>query len=294
MTRPLRIEYSGAVYHVTSRGNARQNIFNDDIDREKFLSILALVVERFHWICHSYCLMDNHYHLLLETPAPNLSQGMRQLNGIYTQAFNRHHCRVGHLFQGRFKAIIVEKQAHLLELSRYIVLNPVHAHMVQHPADYLWSSYRATTGQTKVSDFLTVNWLLENFSTQTSRAQQLYREFVDKKEQQSPWKRLTGQIYLGSDDFIQQVKNQTTAKTDSEETPLEHRQAGRPELVELLMQKTMQTKAQRNKLIYKAHVIHGYKLKQIADILGIHYTTVSKIGREKGSGLEMLTKGVRS
>jgi len=277
MTRPLRIEYPGAVYHLTSRGNARQNIYNDDADREKFLSILALVVERFHWICHSYCLMDNHYHLLLETPTPNLSQGMRQLNGVYTQAFNRHHHRVGHLFQGRFKAILVEKQAHLLELSRYIVLNPVHAHMVKSPEDHLWSSYRATIGQTKVSDFLTVDWLLENFSSQTSRAQQLYREFVNKKEQQSPWNKLTGQIYLGSDDFIQQVKNKTTAKTDSEETPLAHRQAGRRELAELLMQKTVQTKAQRNKLIYKAHVDHGYKLKQIADILGIHYTTVSKI-----------------
>jgi len=149
--------------------------------------------------------------------------------------------------------------------------------MVKSPEDHLWSSYRATIGQTKVSDFLTVDWLLENFSSQTSRAQQLYREFVNKKEQQSPWNKLTGQIYLGSDDFIQQVKNKTTAKTDSEETPLAHRQAGRRELAELLMQKTVQTKAQRNKLIYKAHVDHGYKLKQIADILGIHYTTVSKI-----------------
>jgi len=127
MARPLRIEFPGAVYHVTSRGNARQNIYNNDEDRQKFLSILTLVVERFHWICHSYCLMDNHYHLLLETPIPNLSAGMRQLNGIYTQAFNRNQRRVGHLFQGRFKAIIIEKQAHLLELSRYIVLNPIHA-----------------------------------------------------------------------------------------------------------------------------------------------------------------------
>jgi len=117
--------------------------------------------------------MDNLYHLLLETPVPNLSAGMRQLNGIYTQASNRRHNRVDHLFQGRFKAILVEKQAHLLELSRYIILNPVHAGMVQHPENYPWSSYRATLGQIKVSDFLTVQWLLDNFSPLTARAHQL-------------------------------------------------------------------------------------------------------------------------
>ncbi len=283
MTRPLRIEYPGAVYHITSRGNARQNIYNDDDDRQKFLSILTLVVERFHWICHGYCLMDNHYHLLLETPVPNLSAGMRQLNGIYTQAFNLHHRRVGHLFQGRFKAIVIEKQAHLLELSRYIVLNPVHAGMVQHPEDYPWSSYLATLGQTNVSDFLTVQWLLENFSPQITRAQQLYREFVNKEEQPSPWGKLTGQIYLGSDSFIQQVKNLTVTNSDSKEIPLEHRQAGRPELADLMAQNTEQSKGQRNKLIYKAHVDYGYKLKQIAEVLGIHYTTVSKIVKKENS-----------
>ena len=125
--------------------------------------------------------MNNHYYLLLETPEPNLSAGMRQLNGIYTQAFNRHHRRVGHLFQERFKAILVEKQAHILELSRYIILNPVHAGMVQYPEDYPWGSYRATLGKIKVSDFLTVQWLLDNFSPQTARAQQVYQEFVNKE-----------------------------------------------------------------------------------------------------------------
>ena len=125
MARPLRIEYPGAVYHVTSRGNARKKIFLDDIDRDEFLATLGWVVERFGWGCHAYCLMDNHFHLLIETPKPNLSLGMRQLNGVYTQRFNRRHKRVGHLFQGRFKAILVERDSYLLELARYIVLNPV-------------------------------------------------------------------------------------------------------------------------------------------------------------------------
>jgi putative transposase len=121
MTRPLRIEFPGAIYHVTSRGNARRKIFLDDADRDAFLSTLAWVVERFGWICHAYCLMGNHFHLLLETPTPNLSCGMRQLNGVYTQGFNRCHRRAGHLFQGRFKAILVERDSYLLELARYVV-----------------------------------------------------------------------------------------------------------------------------------------------------------------------------
>lgn len=277
MTRPLRIEYPGAVYHITSRGNARQDIYNDDEDREKFLSILSLVTERFHWICHSYCLMDNHYHLLMETPLPNLSAGMRQLNGIYTQAFNRHHQRVGHLFQGRFKAIVVEKQAHLLELSRYIILNPVKAGMVQHPEDYPWSSYRAAIGKTKVPDFLTVTWLLDNFSPQTARAQQLYREFVNKEEEQYPWKNLTGQIFLGSDTFIQEIKNQAAAPISPNETALADRYAGRPVLTDLFEPHPGWTKDQRNNVITQAHIEYGYRLKQIAGVLGIHYSTVSKV-----------------
>jgi len=125
MARPLRIEYPGAVYHVTSRGNARQSIFIDDVDRQLFLEVLGNVVEKYNWLCHAFCLLDNHYHNLVETQDPNLSLGMRQLNGVYTQRFNIRHHRVGHLFQGRYNAILVEKNVHLLEFCRYIVLNPV-------------------------------------------------------------------------------------------------------------------------------------------------------------------------
>jgi REP element-mobilizing transposase RayT len=139
MARPLRIEYPGAVYHITSRGNAYQDVFLDDADRERFLEVLKQTVDRFNWLCHAYCLMMNHYHLLIETVDPTLSRGMRQLNGVYTQAFNRRHERVGHLFQGRYKAILVEKETYLLELSRYIVLNPVRAKMVKKPEEWEWS-----------------------------------------------------------------------------------------------------------------------------------------------------------
>ncbi|MEQ5837697.1 transposase [Marinobacter sp. NFXS9] len=121
MARPLRLEFAGALYHVTSRGNRREMIYESDDDRRAWLSILDEVCETFNWVCHAYCLMGNHYHLLIETPEGNLSKGMRQLNGVYTQVFNRHHGRVGHVFQGRYKAILVEKDSYLLELCRYIV-----------------------------------------------------------------------------------------------------------------------------------------------------------------------------
>jgi putative transposase len=143
MARPLRIEFSGALYHITSRGDRREAIYEDDTDRESFLETLAEVVERFNWVCHAYCLMSNHYHLIVETPDANLSKGMRHLNGVFTQVSNRRHNRTGHLFQGRFKGIIVDQDSCLLELTRYVVLNPVRAKMVKDPGDWPWSSYGA-------------------------------------------------------------------------------------------------------------------------------------------------------
>ena len=146
MARPLRIEYAGAVYHVTSRGDGRKPIFRDDEDRMVLLAILKEVKDRYHWYCYAYCLMENHYHLVIETPDANLSRGMRQLNGVYTMRFNRRHDTVGHVFQGRYKAILIQKERHLLEVCRYVVVNPVRARLVRNPGDWRWSSYRATAG----------------------------------------------------------------------------------------------------------------------------------------------------
>lgn len=150
MARPLRVEYPGAVYHITSRGNAQQSIFVDDGDRSALLEILAKAIDRFNWLCHAYCLMSNHFHLLVETVDPTLARGMRHLNGIYTQATNRRHARSGHLLQGRYKAILVEKDSHLLELARYVVLNPVRAKMVRAAKDWRWSSYRSRRSRGQV------------------------------------------------------------------------------------------------------------------------------------------------
>jgi len=268
MTRPLRIEYPGAVYHITSRGNAYQDVFLDDADRERFLEVLKQTVERFNWLCHAYCLMMNHYHLLIETVDPTLSRGMRQLNGVYTQAFNRRHDRVGHVFQGRYKAILVEKEAYLLELARYIVLNPVRAKMVNSPKEWEWSSYRATAGFSEASPFLTVDWILSQFSDDREKAQLLYREFVAEGVGKSPWNELQGQIYLGSERFIESIPK-LGAKLS--EVPRKQRLPDRPMLEEIFA-----GTATTDEGILRAYRDHGYTMREIAEYLGVHYATVSR------------------
>ena len=163
MARPLRVEYEGALYHVTSRGNDRGQIFFTDTDRQAFLELLDDAADRYSWICHAYCLMTNHYHLVVETPHANLSRGMRHINGVFTQLINRLNKRSGHLLQGRFKSILVEKESCLLELVRYVILNPVRANMIRSAKDWSWSSYRATAGQAEVPGLLSVKWILSQF-----------------------------------------------------------------------------------------------------------------------------------
>jgi putative transposase len=273
MTRPLRIEYPGALYHVTSRGNGRQRIFEDDRDRQFFLDLLAHVGDRFHFMCHAYCLMDTHYHLVIETPEGNLSRGLRQMNGIYTQKYNWKYKKTGHVFQGRYKAIIVDKDSYLLELSRYVVLNPIRAHMVENPEDWNWSSYRPTSGIDHPPLCLTTDWLLGQFSRNRKRAQKLYTIFVNEGiTRQSPWKDLKGQIFLGDDAFIQKLKFPPIDKLT--EIPRSQRYAHRPELSDLFA--TIVDRASRDALIAKAHTTYGYTLKEIGDHLHAHYATISR------------------
>jgi REP element-mobilizing transposase RayT len=172
------LEHPGAVWHVTARGNEKREIFRDDADRERWLSLLGKVVVSFGWRLQGYVLMGNHYHLIVETPIPCLSRRMRHLNGVYTQASNRRHQRVGHLFQGRFKSILVEKDSHLLELLRYVVLNPVRATLVHSPCEWAWSSYRATAGETSAPAWLETAWSLAQFGGSSRAAAQRHREFV--------------------------------------------------------------------------------------------------------------------
>ena len=279
MARPLRIEYPGAVYHVTARGNAREAIFLSDADRQTFLDTLAATIEKYNWLCHAFCLLDNHYHAVIETPDPNLSLGMRQLNGVYTQAFNRAHQRVGHAFQGRYKAILVEKDSHLLELCRYVVLNPVRAGMAAKPDEWPWSSYKSTAYAGKVPEFLTIDWVLGQFAEQMTTARQRYRKFVAEglTERDSPWRKLSGQVFLGSENFVARMRELLGDKQEIKEIPRAQRYPGRPTLDHLFADIGTQNRHQRNKQVVEAHITHGYALKEIADCLGIHYTTVSKI-----------------
>lgn len=265
MARPLRLEFPGAIYRLTSRGNARQKVSFTDADRELFLNTLAGVVTRYQWICHAYCLMANHYHLLVEMPKANLSIGMRQLNGIYTQRFNRRHHRVGHLFQGRFKAILVERESHLLELCRYIVLNPARVKGSARASTWKWSSYRATAGLAPVPEFLHTDWILEQFGQSRLRAQQQYREFVKDGMASRPWDNLKGQIYLGSEAFIEK---HAAGKKDIKEIPRAQLRAAKPSL-EQIFERTGE------KGIAEAYE-QGYRLNEIAAHLGVHYATVSR------------------
>lgn len=216
MSRPLRLEHSGAIWHVTSRGNEKRDVFRDDEDRLGFLDVLGRTVELFGWRLHAYVLMGNHYHLLVETPVPTLSRGMRQLNGVYTQRFNRRHGRTGHLFQGRFKAILVERDAHLLALARYVVLNPVAAGLARAAADWRWSSYRATAGLEKAPEWLETEWTLDQLAPARREAVKRYRQLANdpKAAVYTPWKEVRGQVFLGSEAFLADVERRTGAVQD--------------------------------------------------------------------------------
>ncbi len=282
MARPLRIEYPGAVYHITSRGNARQSIFEHFNDKKQFLSILEQVVLHCHWHCHAYCLMDNHYHLLIETIEPNLSVGMRQLNGVYTQSVNRKYQRVGHLFQGRFKSILVEKERYLLELSRYIVLNPVRAKMVSNPGQYTWSSYKATSGLIKPLPLLTTSWILEHFGKKIQTAQKKYRAYVSEGvNHSSPWENLKAQCLLGGEQFITGLKHPLLNQQNTSEIPKQQRFFNRPRLEELFASTDQISKSERNEMIQKAVETYGYTQAELSKYLGLHYSTISRLLKSK-------------
>ena len=223
MARPLRIEYPGAFYHVINRGNAGGHIFKNKRDKEKFLEYLEKAVERFSIVIHTYCLMDSHYHLLMETPEPNLSVAVQWMNVSYAVYFNRKRQRSGHLFQGRYKAILIDADEYLKQLSRYIHLNPVRAKMAETPADYSWSSYRAIIGREKKAKWLETKWLLAQFGRRQKEAIRGYKDYVEKVETdalEDPHKDVIGGMILGDTGFVNWVKEEfLSAREDDEEIP---------------------------------------------------------------------------
>lgn len=219
MARPLRLEHENAVWHLSARGNERRNIFRDDVDRERFLLLLSQTVIRFGWRLFAWVLMSNHYHLVVQTPQPNLSRGMQWLNGRYAQWFNRRHGRCGHLFQGRFDGRLVEKESYLLTVARYVVLNPVRAGLVPQASDWRWSSYRQSAGMDVPETWLAASDLLESFGGATPHGCKEYVAFVVQPDPTSPWTNLVGQIYLGSADWIGTIQEKIASAPRSPEHP---------------------------------------------------------------------------
>jgi REP element-mobilizing transposase RayT len=269
MSRPLRIEFAGALYHVMARGNARADIFLDDEDRQAFCAGLSRVCERFDWRLWAYCLMGNHYHLLIETLQPTLSRGMREVNGVYTQAFNRHHARVGHVLQGRYKAVLVDKDSYLLELARYIVLNPVRAKMCESAGDWPWSSYRAVMGKAAAPELLAVAPMLALFSPDRGAARRAYARFVAEGAGLPP-PQDRQQLYVGDDAFVARMAKRVQRM--SPEVPRRQR------AVRTLLQHQHDA-SDRDSAIRAAYASGAYTLKAIGEHFGLHYATVSRIAR---------------
>jgi hypothetical protein len=225
--------------------------------------------------------MTNHYHILIETPDGNLALGMRQLNGVYTQLFNKRHGRTGHLLQGRYKAIVIQKDSHLLEVCRYVVLNPVRARMVEQPGDYTWSSYRATAGKERPHPVLTTDWVLGQFSGKRGKAEKEYRKFVSWGiGQKTIWTEVRGQALLGEDDFVDKLADHLRKHKDIAEIPRSQRYATRPALTVLLPEGIVNDHRKLQRRLTEAVERHGYRQSEIARQVGVHYSTISRWLRE--------------
>jgi putative transposase len=287
MARPLRIEYPGAFYHVTSRGNERKDIFKSQRDREQFLSYLASAVVRYGAVVHTWCLMSNHYHLLLETPLGNLSQIMRHLNGAYTTYFNVTRKRAGHLFQGRYKAILVEADAYALALSRYIHLNPVRAGMVVKPEDYPWSSYRSYIGDSLTPEWLKTDFIHGYLGGRASRAKQMYRRFVEDllgRVYASPLNDTVASTILGREEFVRDVVQRHLGRIRTTRSlPAVKALVPRPSIEAIIttIRETLGDGAEwvRAVSLYGCQHYSGAKLKDIGARFGISDAAVSQASR---------------
>jgi putative transposase len=302
MARQLRIEYEGAFYHVTSRGNLRDRIFFDNRDREKFIDILKRTKERYSYLLHAYVLMDNHYHLLIETPLANLKQIMQNVNTSYTVSTNRKYGRSGHLFQGRYKSIIVDKENYLAELSRYIHLNPVRAEIVKSPGEYKWSSYSrfmdgSGTQEVDVTD------ILSYFGDDMRTARRRYTEFVEagiNDHMRNPFKEAKEGIILGGEDFIKNIKDIVKGMPRDRELPslkMFQRRVQKDIIVRSvsefyslngsdLRRRTRRYTKQRKVAIYLSKVVNAEKNPVIAEYFGISPQGVSNVITEMESELK--------
>jgi putative transposase len=308
MSRPLRVEYPGAVYHITCRGNERRAIFRDNQDRESFLDILAQSKKIYSIRLIAYVLMDNHFHLLIETPLGNLGEFMRRFNITYTSYFNRTHNRVGHLYQGRYKSILVDKESYLSELSRYIHLNPVQTkELTNRPLEekwnyllnYFWSSLKGYLSNKNKEPFLDYSLVLADFGGDTDRGRRAYQKRVkeDLRGKFEIKEKVIGQAVLGGDHFIKWLKETFYSKSRDRECPglteLKRYKAVE-EILEILFKETGKTieevrvkshplRAVFMDLLYRVGGLTGI---EIGKIFGVDYSTVSQVRKRLALKIE--------
>ena len=274
---------------MTTRGNERKSIYRTDRDYERFLMYVGAAVERYGAVIHAYCLMDNHYHLLVQTPRANLSEVMQYINGSYTTYVNTKRQRVGHLFQGRYKAILVDADAYAQELTRYIHLNPVRAGIVRTPEEYPWSSYRYYAGKEQAPRWLTMKFILDYFDERTTIGQRKYIGFVEEKigqHYEDPLKGVVASSILGGEEFIRSIKKKYIQDTDKDRNI-----AGREALRNITMEEMMRVigrefkgEARLQKVVglYMSHRYSGLRLKEIGAYFGISESGVTQASKRFG------------
>lgn len=271
MTRPLRLAFPGAIYHVTSRGNRRQNIYRNDVDRQVWLSILGRVCARHNWKVHAFCQMTNHHHLLIETIDPTIAQGMQQLNGHYSRYFNKRHELAGHVFQGRYHAILVDRQSYLLEVSRYVVLNPLRAGIVQSIDEWPWSSFFYCSDDTHAPFWLEREWLLGHFGHPRAHAVTRYRNFILAGiGKSSPLKAARHQVLLGDDAFVANYQHLQYSRQLVEAVRIERGAVALP------LDAYRRRYANRDEAMARAYQSTAYTMPQIARTFDVSTKTVSR------------------
>lgn len=275
MARGPRIQIKGATYHVMARGNRKGVVFEDDVDRRMFRALLGEAIERYRLNCQSYCLMGNHYHAVVEAPEANLSCAIQWLNGVFAHASNRRHRRTGHLWQGRFKSVLVGDDIYLRAANTYVVRNPVAAGLVTSPAEWTWSSFRASAGMEVPPAWLNLDWLNWVFGGRTRvQAQRKYREFVTSTADE---KAFDEAVLIGDDALESLARDEIGATLHQSHLPGAYRALARPDLAELFPRPL--PKADRNTRVLRAHVVHGYRLSEIAACLRVHPNTISRVVR---------------